>query len=348
MAKIYETTYTAVARQVVRSQDINALQADLVTAFNKLGTEAPAGSTGVSSEFHVADATVADSAVTKRQHDAGVSAVSASAVTATEQVALTEAQVVLASDQVTLASDQVTLASDQVTLASDQVTLASDQAVIATDQAVIATDQATAASGVLANTYTRDEADIRYTASAGFNPFTSADETKLNAIPTFAIGDTGPAGGLVFYVDHTGMHGLEAALVDQHAGLAWYNTANNATWARGSGIGAGLINTLIILSEPTGSSAAERSQGASGICADYVLNNFADFHLPSLYELTLMYTTLHANNLGGFTSANYWSSTENTFPGNESTSAKIVRFSDGSSSVYSKSSPLRVRACRHF
>ena len=334
MAKIYETTYTAVARQVVRSQDINALQADLVTAFNKLGTEAPAGSTGVSSEFHVADATVADSAVTKRQHDAGVSAVSASAVTATEQVALTEAQVVLASDQVTLASDQVTLASDQVTLASDQ--------------AVIATDQATAASGVLANTYTRDEADIRYTASAGFNPFTSADETKLNAIPTFAIGDTGPAGGLVFYVDHTGMHGLEAALVDQHAGLAWYNTANSVTWARGSGIGAGLINTLIILSEPTGSSAAERSQGASGICADYVLNNFADFHLPSLYELTLMYTTLHANNLGGFTSANYWSSTENTFPGNESTSAKIVRFSDGSSSVYSKSSPLRVRACRHF
>ena len=44
---------------------------------------------------------------------------------------------------------------------------------------------------------------------------------KLNAIvPTYAIGDIGPAGGWVFYVTDDGLHGLEAAPVDQ-ANAAW-------------------------------------------------------------------------------------------------------------------------------
>ena len=38
----------------------------------------------------------------------------------------------------------------------------------------------------------------------------------------FIIGDTGPAGGKVFYLfDSTGESGLEAAPADQSSGIAW-------------------------------------------------------------------------------------------------------------------------------
>jgi hypothetical protein len=36
---------------------------------------------------------------------------------------------------------------------------------------------------------------------------------------TYAIGDTGPAGGIVFYITDGGLHGMEATPDDQHEGI---------------------------------------------------------------------------------------------------------------------------------
>ena len=174
----------------------------------------------------------------------------------------------------------------------------------------------------------------------------AADGVKLDAMASFAVGDTGPAGGLVFWVDHTGMHGLEAAPSDQSSALAWYNSINGITTAIGSGIGAGFVNSLVILSQPLGTPPADRDESAAGICADFVLNGFADWFLPSEYELKLMYTTLHLNSLGGFTGVDYWSSTEMVTNG--SNGARVVDFSDGTGGNMSKFHPDRVRGCRHF
>jgi hypothetical protein len=43
----------------------------------------------------------------------------------------------------------------------------------------------------------------------------------LSLVHIYAIGDTGPAGGIVFYITDDGLHGLEAAPADQSSGAEW-------------------------------------------------------------------------------------------------------------------------------
>ena len=78
-------------------------------------------------------------------------------------------------------------------------------------------------------------------------------------------------GGIVFYIDGTGQHGLVCAPSDQSTGAAW--------------------------------------DIAAQLCQDLVLNTYDDWYLPSKDELGLMYTNLKANGFGGFNSHWYWSST---------------------------------------
>jgi uncharacterized protein (TIGR02145 family) len=68
-----------------------------------------------------------------------------------------------------------------------------------------------------------------------------------------------------------------------------------------------------------------------------------DWFLPSVDELTAMYTELHLEGLGGFSGAIYWSSTESN-----ATLARARSFSAGTEGNDNKSSNSRVRACRSF
>jgi hypothetical protein len=112
---------------------------------------------------------------------------------------------------------------------------------------------------------------------------------------TYEVGDTGPAGGWVFYIDATGQHGLEATLVaDEHADIRWDNSLSPGTntEAHGAGIGAGEMNTMLII-------ANQRSDSASyvaGIAANLVVTSggvkYGDWYLPSKYELHLMYLNI--------------------------------------------------------
>lgn len=45
-------------------------------------------------------------------------------------------------------------------------------------------------------------------------------------------------------------------------------------------------------------------------CYNYSVNNFNDWYLPSKSELDNIKTNLYENNIGGYSSQNYWSSTE--------------------------------------
>lgn len=71
-------------------------------------------------------------------------------------------------------------------------------------------------------------------------------------------------GGIVFYVDATGQHGLIASLTDLTDGvdnlIPWYNGVYKFTGATGDGIGAGASNTLIII-------AAQAADNPTGIFA---------------------------------------------------------------------------------
>jgi len=119
-------------------------------------------------------------------------------------------------------------------------------------------------------------------------------------------------GGILFYIDETGQHGLVAAVDDLD---------NNSTW-----------NDAIINA------------------STYIINEYDDWYLPSLSELSLIYSTIGLGgvqgNLAGFETSffpDYWSSTEN----NISNSWK-VDFSNGVTSTYPKSGICFVRPIRSF
>lgn len=169
-------------------------------------------------------------------------------------------------------------------------------------------------------------------------------------VTKYSVGDFAQ-GGIVFWVDETGQHGLVAAKVDQDggSGIQWYNGNNIGTEAYGNGIYAGKMNTLLIIA----SQGSNSEDYAAGVCANYTVTEsgvmYGDWYLPSRKELNLMSdklttinTTAEANGgstLGGF----YWSSTEHS-----SSYAAPVNISSGGGDYDPKFAPYKVRAVRSF
>ncbi|SDC84416.1 Lcl domain-containing protein [Williamwhitmania taraxaci] len=142
-------------------------------------------------------------------------------------------------------------------------------------------------------------------------------------------------GGIIFWLDATGQHGLIAATADQSTGIQWYNGTSTVTNAVRDGIGAGKFNTeRIIANQGEGAYAAQ-------ICANYQGGNYGDWYLPSNYELNLLFSQKVV--VGGFANASYWSSSEN---GNGY--AWRQYFANGSQSYGGKSLADYVRAVRAF
>jgi hypothetical protein len=159
-----------------------------------------------------------------------------------------------------------------------------------------------------------------------------------------AIGNT-HKGGIIFYLDASGCHGLVAAASDQSTGIQWYNGLYVDTYAYGNGIGAGEGN----------SQGIRRWQGtcsscyASELCQDLTLGGYGDWYLPSKYELNLMYenigqgNSLGLGNVGGFDDYVYWSSTEFSV-----SSAWVQYFNSGFQTNGGKGYDGHVRAVRAF
>lgn len=163
-----------------------------------------------------------------------------------------------------------------------------------------------------------------------------------NAWITFVIGThyigESYGGGIVFWVDATGQHGLIAAPSDHSAAMRWYAGTYTNTLAFGDGIGAGEMNTTLIIANQ---GYGDVSTYAARVCADLVISNYSDWYLPSKYELNLMY--LHKATIGGFASGTYWSSTEfNT------EIAWYQLFTNGIQTINYKYYTIYVRAVRAF
>ena len=170
-----------------------------------------------------------------------------------------------------------------------------------------------------------------YNAGASGSPVWERFTTGATAL---AIGNS-YQGGVIFWLDATGQHGLIAATADQSTSIQWYNGTYTVTNAVRDGIGAGKFNTeRIIVDQGTGAYAAQ-------ICANYQGGNYGDWYLPSKYELNLLY--LQKGLVGGFASAYYWSSTEYNI-----SYAWEQRFDDGSQGYFYKANTFYVRAVRAF
>jgi DUF1680 family protein len=169
-------------------------------------------------------------------------------------------------------------------------------------------------------------------------------------IPTrdYVPGDTGPAGGFIFYVNPNyaadGWRYLEAAPVDQSLGATWGCFRREINGARGTAIGTGRQNARDMLA-----ACAERGTAAD-LCTAYVLNGIGGWFLPSLDELTAMYKNLKATRAADFRdqgmadNCQYWTSSQQT-----TDMANHIDFADNGRVHYDdKDFPRRVRAIRAF
>ncbi|MEI6139624.1 MAG: hypothetical protein WCP85_10190 [Mariniphaga sp.] len=161
---------------------------------------------------------------------------------------------------------------------------------------------------------------------------------------TYSVGDLA-YGGIVFFVDDTGQHGLVCPISDTFSSYVWANAADVSTLASARGVNGGYINTLLIVSQYRSSNCAAK------LCMQFytVLNgiNYGGWYLPDIDELYYMYANKAAIVAAGgtpFLSVNYWSSNENT-----SSTAYALNMGNGTqSSTLTKITTCPVRAIRQF
>ncbi|UEG49606.1 DUF1566 domain-containing protein [Ferruginibacter lapsinanis] len=145
-------------------------------------------------------------------------------------------------------------------------------------------------------------------------------------------------GGIIFYVDPSGDHGLIAAAVDQSTMAKW-GFFENPAGATAITVGTGVTNTDKIISINPGDNAGI----AARLCSDLTLNGYSDWFLPSLNELKLLYKNLQLKGVGNIARAEYWSSSETDF-----NNAWLLDFNTGSPVESTVNKPSYVRAIRAF
>jgi hypothetical protein len=197
-----------------------------------------------------------------------------------------------------------------------------------------------------------------------------ATHKRTRSIPRipYEIGDTGPGGGTIFYVNLEGFtvqmldpshnytaHYLEAAPEDGEFTDAWLNLGDtytvrefltrvsNPTTQRGETyIGGGRKDTQIIITHTMGNEQITEVVARS--CAEYRgPNDLDDWFLPSYSELYLLYLE---KDVVGITSGYYWSTLLNT----SVSSVWCINFQNGtqSSRLNDSSGYCRARAIRAF
>jgi hypothetical protein len=126
--------------------------------------------------------------------------------------------------------------------------------------------------------------------------------------PIYIIGQS-YGGGIIFYIDGTGQHGLISATTDQSASIEWITGGSTQTTANGNtltAIGTGQANTNFMIAQ-TGYTG-----GAAQVCDDYTVTvdgvTYSDWFLPSQNELIQMY--VQKTVIGNMASSGYWCSSE--------------------------------------
>lgn len=209
---------------------------------------------------------------------------------------------------------------------------------------------------------------LRTTTPAG-----TATSANVAAAPSrifsYKLGDVGPGGGLIFFVDvfsqFDGFTYLEAAPVDLPA-TAWANNSvscfdiSNASTScldasiyqasqaaslriNAAKIGQGLINTTLIKTQMSPGTPTDNTGFAAGLADAHVYGAVSDWYLPSINELSQMYINLKTKGLGDFQETYYWSSTEF-----ETGTAWFMLFSAGYFGNNAKSFRFSVRPIRSF
>jgi hypothetical protein len=174
----------------------------------------------------------------------------------------------------------------------------------------------------------------------------------------YTLGQTGPAGGIVFFdkgfysfgwrfleVSNTDVDNLDwgclGSLVDNSSkidvGMGWLNSIQIANFHD---------NLNGFYTNPAVCNAANNGTVAAKSALTFEFQNKKDWFLPSQDELNLLYTNLKLQNLGAFSNKLYWSSSQN-----DVNTAKTINFTDGTKQNSSKtvqSNDIKARFVRAF
>jgi hypothetical protein len=187
------------------------------------------------------------------------------------------------------------------------------------------------------------------TGSSGSLAPVVADSNCIETKCTYKIGDTGPGGGTIFFVDYNeqypGFDYLEAAPVSCESYSSW-STADSVVpgdsgWTS-RGVGAGKANTAAI---KTFFSDDTNATNAAYFAASCLAGGKSDWFLGSIGELNLIYVNLQGRD--GFIDDNYWSSSTKG-PGGYFGSSCAMDFGTGAVSFYFSFNALQVRPIRAF
>ena len=168
--------------------------------------------------------------------------------------------------------------------------------------------------------------------SGNANPNITADLTKLTGNTTYfarayATNSIGTAygseitfttgnpiaigelygGGMIFYIDGTGKHGLVVATSDQSSNAIWGCEGTDIPGTSEQGIGFGLSNTKAIVN------GCQSTGNAAAICYNLVLNGFDDWYLPTVEEvkaMNILFNTSAAGSIKLQTGAGYMTSNQ--------------------------------------
>jgi hypothetical protein len=169
---------------------------------------------------------------------------------------------------------------------------------------------------------------------------------------TYEVGDFAH-GGVVFWVDETGEHGLVCSKTNQSNGVEWDNGVQRVTNSFGDGIFAGEMNTYLQIALQTNDNTT--GSFAAKVAGEYSVTEgdteYGDWYLPSKWELNKIYlaksiiSSVSQVNGGSALDDNYyWSSVEVL----NSVSSWSQNFSNGGNYADGKGNIYRVRAIRRF
>ena len=146
-------------------------------------------------------------------------------------------------------------------------------------------------------------------------------------------------GGIIFYLNNSGDHGLIAASADFEEAIFWSekDTLNGAT---DTALGSGAGNTRRIV-KIQGFPEFEADTYAALECLELSQNGYQDWYMPSIGELNKLYENKAI--IGGFQQFSYWSSSESN-----TKKAWLKNFNNGSQVLQVKTASYAVRPVRKF
>jgi hypothetical protein len=175
------------------------------------------------------------------------------------------------------------------------------------------------------------------------------DSERKTDDPPYTVGQYAE-GGVIFWIDPSGSHGLVAAITDQDGedGIIWYNGLFVDTKTLAAGVYLGALNTQTILAvQGTGTYAASLASSYSVTVGDVT---YTGWYLPSLTEANMIFqmestidTTAVANGGTALVKTQYWTSNENS-----TLDAWGQDFNNGGQNCVQKNTTCKVRAIRSF